>query len=190
MRDKIELRDYLTRNAASVDGLSERDRVAAIEAILRCVDSVPVMSGASPLGGQPSDRENLGFGIHSEKIGTVSIKGRNFFISWKKLLWSGASLQLANMMDMLSATSLLSFLAGGTVHIFDPRDAEILMIIHNNTNLLPCVTGEFYRLIADQLPATVNRAAFDHLLGRLSDCGAISLDNDVLAITETFIRLG
>lgn len=190
MRDRNELREFLTSKAANIAKLSTADREAAVAAIIKHAESVPAVSGANPFAERPPENPNLGFGLRHEKIGTISIKGRNYFVSWKKLLLSGSSIPMNYVDETLSAMTILMFLVTGAVHIFDQIDAEILAVIHKNASLLPLSSGAFHDQISGQLPKEINRDLFMKRVSDLAKYRAISLDNDLLAITEPVVLLG
>lgn len=128
-----------------------------------------------------SSNRTLELIVVSEAFGPVSVNGSNLKISWKSLLLSlGSSLYSAN----LTALSLLSYIAKGVVHRFDKIDAEILLVIYKNKNLLPAETKKFYYLAKGLLGPKISEDLYMERIVSLAMCGAISIDSDIIVITD------
>lgn len=128
--------------------------------------------------------------IHHSRYGTVSINIKNYGIYWKKLLISAGSIPVAYFSETLTAMTILGVLASGAVRIFDEIDAKILGIIHLNKRILPLMTEEFFRRTSPQFPPEISESLYMERIVRLSGHGAISIDNDVIKITEDFVNIG
>jgi hypothetical protein len=122
--------------------------------------------------------------IKHDLLGSASVKPANLVISWKKLLLVGGAIPTRYMSSTLTAMTILGVLIRGVVHVFDEIDARILAVIHQNSELLPISTADFYVRTSMHFPQTINEALFMERLVDLSGYGAISINCDQLRITE------
>lgn len=178
-KEKIE--KTISQSASSLRELTQDQKKAAISELLGVIEVI-VLPGKSYF--QPDLSHRTEFGVAHKKYGTASVKLENYFISWRRLLLAGGSVPAAYLNSTLSAMTLLTFLAKGAIYVFDAIDAKVLATIHKYSDLLPLATGDFYDRLSDKFPKEINRDLFMQRVVELSKCGAVSIDDDLLKITE------
>ena len=171
--------------AAVNDARHIDDKSSAVDFLMRYVESMTMPAETLDLGTldlDPTSKLNL---LHPT-FGSASVSPRNFYINWLKLLAGGAGGAYGILSGTTSALSLLTLLATGAVYRFQDVDAQILLTIYENETLLPLSTASFLELVRPSLPASINDAAFHERIVKLANTGTISIDGDLLRITERF----
>jgi hypothetical protein len=132
----------------------------------------------------------MNFIIAHPKVGAVSIKKQKIKVVWKRLLISSASGSIGWGEEMLAAMTILGVLTAGCVYKFEEIDAEILRLVHKNSERLPTSTKNFFDMAEPRFPDTISQALFMKRIMKLSGQGAISIDGDELTITEDYFEFG
>ncbi|MEP4197689.1 MAG: hypothetical protein ABJL99_18855 [Aliishimia sp.] len=182
MTSKDQIERKISQAALEIPDLQDGEKEKGIAELLTILDR-----RALP----PSDVLKHGalnvvskFGASHQDYGTASVKFSNYFISWRKILLAGGSIPASYLSSTLTAMTILGFLTKGAVHVFDKIDAKILAVIHKNWKALPMTTQGFYDAHAASFPPEINKDLFLERVVDLSGYGAISIDEDLLKITE------
>ena len=164
--------------------LNPEQKKEAVSILLSSVEYKPTPTG---LASQPvGEGKYMELVLASKRFGAVSIKPKNYFISWPKLLVGFSAFPIRYYSSTLSALTFLSFLVTGSNHSFDEIDARILALIHENSHLLPVATGEFYDEVSHQFPPDINKSLYMKRIIGLSGCGTVSIESDRLCLSEAF----
>ncbi|WP_431298467.1 hypothetical protein [Tabrizicola sp. BL-A-41-H6] len=155
--------------------------------LIKCADSFD--SGAPRSPARTSGEKYMELIIKNDRLGAASIKPANLVVSWRKLFFVGGAIPASYMSSTLTAMTILGALVRGVVHVFDEIDARILAVIHQNSEILPASTEDFYVRTSMYFPPSINKALFMERVVNLSGYGAISVDCDQLRIAEPIFSI-